>query len=181
MTRSLLLLALASLVCCAGCKKENMYEQQSYRSYDRDPGLPGDATEQNPVANTVAQEQPDRPVPQPAVATAQLLSRGQQRYGIFCSPCHGATGDGRGMIVERGFPQPPDFTNARLLNASAQHFYDTITNGKGSMFSYADRVPPADRWAIAAYIRALQLSRHAMVASLPPQDPAHRATAEQTP
>jgi mono/diheme cytochrome c family protein len=172
------LCALVALACCTGCKKANMYEQQSYRSYDRDPGLPGDATEQNPVPNTVAQEQPDKPVPEPVAATAQLLARGRQRYEIFCTPCHGTAGDGQGMIVLRGFPRPPDFASGRLLHASAQHFYDTITNGKGEMYSYAARVPPADRWAIAAYIRALQLSRHAVIAALPQQDQARIAAAE---
>jgi mono/diheme cytochrome c family protein len=169
---------LIALACCAGCKKANMYEQESYRNYDRDPGLPGETTEQNPVPNTVAQEQPDRPVPQPALATATLLARGQQRYDIFCTPCHGETGAGDGMIVLRGFPRPPDLVSDRLLHASAQHIYDTITNGKGEMYSYAARVPPADRWAIAAYIRALQLSRHVVIATLPQQDQARLASAE---
>jgi len=167
MTRAFLLFALLAI---AGCKKADMAQQESYRNYDRDPGLPGETTEQNPVPNTLAQEQPDTPVPQPAIATAQLLARGQQRYTIFCAPCHGATGDGGGMIVLRGFPRPPDFTIARLLHAPARHFYDTITSGKGDMYSYASRIPPADRWAIAAYIRALQLSRHAVIAALPPED-----------
>jgi mono/diheme cytochrome c family protein len=170
--------AVVALVCCAGCKKADMYEQQSYRNDDRNPGLPGETTEQNPVPNTVAQEQPDTQVPQPAVATASLLARGQQRYEIFCTPCHGSTGAGDGMIVLRGFPRPPDFTNDRLLRATAKHFYDTISNGKGDMFSYAALVPPADRWAIAAYIRALQLSRHAVIAALPQQDQARLASAE---
>jgi mono/diheme cytochrome c family protein len=172
------LCVLVALACCTGCKKADMFQQQSYRTYDRDPGLPGETTEQNPVANTVAQEQPDKPVPEPTIATAQLLARGQQRYEIFCTPCHGATGTGDGMIVLRGFPHPPDFTSERLLHATAQHFYDTITYGKGDMYSYADRVPPADRWAIAAYIRALQLSRHAVIAALPQQDQARIASAE---
>jgi len=172
------LCALLALAFCTGCKKADMYQQQSYRTYDRDPGLPGETTEQNPVPNTVAQEQPDKPVPQPAIATAQLLARGQQGYDIFCTPCHSATGAGDGMIVLRGFPHPPDFITDRLLHATAQHFYDTITYGKGDMYSYADRVPPADRWAIAAYIRALQLSRHAVIAALPQQDQARIASAE---
>jgi mono/diheme cytochrome c family protein len=169
MTRALFLWTLLAI---AGCKKADMAEQQSYRNYDRDPGLPGETTQQNPVPNTIPQEQPGTPVSQPAIATAQLLARGQQRYEIFCTPCHGAAGDGNGMIVLRGLPRPPDFTSARLLQAPAKHFYDTITHGKGDMYSYASRIPPADRWAIAAYIRALQLSRHAVIAALPPEDQA---------
>jgi len=172
MKAALLLSAMLAIAAGAGCKKADMYQQQSYRSYDRDPFLPGEATEQNSVAGTVAQDQPDTTMPQPALATASLLARGQQRYEIFCTPCHGAGGAGDGMIVQRGFPRPADFISERLLHAPAKSFYDTITGGKGEMYGYAELVPPADRWAIAAYIRALQLSRHAVIASLPAQDKA---------
>jgi mono/diheme cytochrome c family protein len=99
--------------------------------------------------------------------TAELLARGQQRFGIFCAPCHGLAGDGDGIIVAHGFPAPPSYYIDRLEAAPAQHFYDVMTNGYGVMFAYADRVDPHDRWAIAAYIRALQLSRHASLADVP--------------
>jgi mono/diheme cytochrome c family protein len=99
--------------------------------------------------------------------TARLLSRGQERFGIFCAPCHGLAGDGDGIIVAHGFPAPPSYHIDRLEAAPAQHFYDVMTKGYGVMFSYADRVEPRDRWAIAAYIRALQLSRRATVAEVP--------------
>lgn len=102
------------------------------------------------------------------------LRRGQERYTIYCAPCHGERGDGRGMIVQRGFPQPPPFygrhassptgmapTYADLREAPVGHFFDVITNGHGVMYSYASRVDVADRWKIAAYIRALQLSQYA--------------------
>ena len=92
-------------------------------------------------------------------ATPQLLARGQQRFGIFCSPCHGLDGDADGIIVARGFPKPPSFHSATLRSAPAKLFFDAITNGYGAMYSYADRVPVQDRWAIVAYIRALQLTR----------------------
>lgn len=95
----------------------------------------------------------------PPTATPQLLDRGRERFGIFCSPCHGLDGGADGIIVARGFPRPPSFHSARLRAAPAQLFFDTITNGYGAMYSYADRVPPSDRWAIIAYIRALQLSQ----------------------
>lgn len=95
----------------------------------------------------------------PPPATPQLLDRGRERFGIFCSPCHGLDGGADGIIVARGFPRPPSFHSARLRAAPAQLFFDTITNGYGAMYSYADRVPPTDRWAIIAYIRALQLSQ----------------------
>ena len=99
--------------------------------------------------------------------TAELLARGQERFGIFCAPCHGLAGDGDGIIVAHGFPAPPSYHIDRLAAAPAQHFYDVITDGYGVMFSYADRVEPHDRWAIGAYIRALQLSRRAAVAEVP--------------
>jgi mono/diheme cytochrome c family protein len=102
--------------------------------------------------------------------TPALIARGRQRYDIYCEPCHGIAGDGRGVVPSRGFPQPPDFHAEPLLSAPSQLFVDTITNGHGVMFSYADRVPPADRWAIAAYIRALQLSQAAPAGALPPGD-----------
>lgn len=95
----------------------------------------------------------------PPPATPQLLQRGRERFGIFCAPCHGLDGAADGIIVARGFPKPPSFHSAELRSAPAQLYFDTITNGYGAMYSYADRVPPADRWAIVAYIRALQLSQ----------------------
>jgi hypothetical protein len=93
--------------------------------------------------------------------TRELIERGRDRYNIFCSVCHDQKGDGNGMIVQRGFPAPPSFHSDRLRKAPASHFFDVITKGYGVMYSYASRVPPRDRWAIVAYIRALQLSQHA--------------------
>ena len=88
-------------------------------------------------------------------------SAGQERFRIYCTPCHSELGDGHGMVVQRGFPAPPSYHIARLREAPVQHFYDVITNGYGAMYSFAYRVQPADRWAIAAYIRALQRSQDA--------------------
>jgi mono/diheme cytochrome c family protein len=96
-----------------------------------------------------------------------LLERGQQRFDINCSPCHGRTGEGDGMIVQRGFPHPPSYFSEKLRNAQNQHFYNVITKGYGVMYPYADRVEPADRWAIVAYIRALQASASASLADVP--------------
>lgn len=104
----------------------------------------------------------------PAVDRA-LLQRGQSRFDVYCSPCHSIVGDGDGMIARRGFPHPPTFHQARLRDAPDRHFYDVITQGYGVMPSYADRVTPQDRWAIVAYIRALQLSQNAHVDALPPE------------
>lgn len=103
----------------------------------------------------------------PAITSA-LLARGQERYGIYCLPCHSAVGDGDGPVVRRGFPRPPSYHEQRLRDAPDRHFYDVISKGYGIMHSYADRVAPADRWAIVAYIRALQLSQNASAAQLPP-------------
>jgi mono/diheme cytochrome c family protein len=102
----------------------------------------------------------------PPLVSMALLQRGQERFRIFCTPCHSELGDGHGMIVQRGFSAPPDYTIPRLRNAPPQLFYDVISNGFGAMYSFAQRVPPDDRWAIAAYIRALQISQNSRVADL---------------
>jgi mono/diheme cytochrome c family protein len=96
-----------------------------------------------------------------------LLRRGQSRYDIFCAPCHSPLGDGDGRIAQRGFPHPPSFHQARLRAAPDRHLFDVIGNGYGDMPSYADRVTPQDRWAIVAYIRALQESHNAKLADAP--------------
>ena len=96
-----------------------------------------------------------------------LLERGQERYRIFCSPCHGIQGDGNGMIVLRGMKRPPTYHQDRLRQAPNGYIYDVITNGFGQMYNYAAQIPPRDRWAIVAYVRALQLSRNARAADLP--------------
>jgi mono/diheme cytochrome c family protein len=100
----------------------------------------------------------------PVTLTPELLARGRERFDAMCAECHDRTGSGNGMVVQRGFPQPPSYHVPRLRNAAIGHFVDVITNGYGVMYSYATRVEPEDRWAIAAYIRALQLS-HNMQAS----------------
>ena len=102
----------------------------------------------------------ERAVSAPPVTLA-LLERGQQRFRIYCTPCHSELGDGHGMIVQRGFSPPPSYHSDRLRDAPVQHFYDVITNGYGAMYSFAERVQPSDRWAIASYIRALQRSQNA--------------------
>jgi mono/diheme cytochrome c family protein len=106
----------------------------------------------------------------PFPITRAVLERGRERFDIYCSPCHGRTGEGNGMIVQRGFPPPPSYHIDRLRQAPVGHFYDVITHGYGIMYSYAARVDPADRWAIAAYIRALQKSQSATLAELPLDD-----------
>ncbi len=103
----------------------------------------------------------------PFPVTCRDLERGRDRYNIYCSPCHGRTGDGRGMIVQRGFPPPPSYHIDRLREAPVGHFFEVMTKGYGTMASYAARVSPEDRWRIAAYIRALQLSQQATLLDVP--------------
>ena len=103
----------------------------------------------------------------PFPVTAEVMQRGQQRFNIYCAPCHGETGDGTGMIVQRGFKRPPSYHNERLRKAPIGYFFDVMTNGFGVMLDYSQQIKPADRWAIAAYIRALQLSQGATRADVP--------------
>lgn len=96
----------------------------------------------------------------PVPVTKELIDRGQERYGIYCSVCHGPTGNGDGMIVRRGFSQPPTYHDDRLRNAPVGHFFDVISNGWGKMNGYGAAIQPADRWAIVAYIRAMQIGQN---------------------
>jgi mono/diheme cytochrome c family protein len=102
----------------------------------------------------------------PLPVNMQLLKRGQQRFQIYCSPCHGDTGAGNGMVVQRGFPRPPSYHIDRLRTAPDGYLFHTITQGIGGMYSYADRISVEDRWAIVAYIRALQKSQNTRVGEL---------------
>lgn len=104
----------------------------------------------------------------PFPLTKDVLDRGQERFGIYCTPCHDLEGTGHGMIVRRGYKQPPSYHLDRLRDAPIGHFFDVMTNGFGAMPDYRAQVMPRDRWAIAAYIRVLQLSRHATLADVPP-------------
>ena len=174
-------LALAS-VALSGCTRDwksqpvSMWNESRYKPYEATSFFADQSTSRPTVQGTVARGQlrtdeefyngtkngllvTDMPFP----ATKAVLKQGQERFDIYCTPCHGEQGAGNGMVVQRGFSKPPDYTDARLLKAPIGHFYDVITNGYGSMYSYASRVPPRDRWAIAAYIRVLQRSRTATV------------------
>jgi mono/diheme cytochrome c family protein len=117
---------------------------------------------ENDVYN-VAKEYAGYPVP----VNEKLLRRGEDRYKIFCAPCHGLQGDGNGMAAVRGMKHPPSYHIDRLRQAPNGYFYDVMTNGFGAMYSYSERIPPSDRWAIIAYVRALQLSRNAKSSDLP--------------
>ena len=102
----------------------------------------------------------------PFALTAEVLDRGENRFNIYCTPCHGLSGQGDGMIVRRGYRAPPSFHTDRMQQMAIGHFYDVMTNGFGAMPDYRAQISPRDRWAIAAYVRALQLSQHASAAEL---------------
>ncbi|MDQ6787139.1 MAG: cytochrome c [Acidobacteriota bacterium] len=118
------------------------------------------ATSTDASGNTVVASFPNDIEKSPVPVTQELLDRGEQRYKVFCIVCHGAVGAGDGMIVRRGYPKPPTYHDDRLRNAPDGHFFDVMTNGWGKMNSYASQIPAADRWAIVAYIRALQISQN---------------------
>jgi mono/diheme cytochrome c family protein len=161
-------LATLAVLTLAGCDV-SMTEQPKYNTYVPSRFWNDGASARPIPANTVAQGdlrlEAESKTPPPANET--LLARGEDRFNAFCSPCHGLSGYGDGMIVQRGFPAPPSYHSDDLRTADAQHFFDVITNGYGFMYSYADRVSVEDRWAIVAYIRALQLSQNSNTASVP--------------
>lgn len=166
MKRALLLVVVLGV---AGCDDQSMRQQNRYDAYEPSKLWPNGSEAQPLPEGVVAQGDIERAeqIKNPPAVTASLLQRGHGRFDIFCSPCHGISGDGKGMIVQRGFPAPPSYHIDRLRAAPARHFFDVMTNGYGVMYSYASRVPPSDRWAIVAYIRALQLSQYAAIADVP--------------
>ena len=176
-----LLTAALLLFVCAACRQD-MHDQPKYTAYKPSPFF-GDQRSARPmVEGTIAQGHLNedellhtgRVAGQPATmfpfpVDEVLMRRGRERYDIFCSPCHGLTGDGDGMVVQRGYRRPPSFHIDRLRQAPPGHLYDVITNGFGAMPDYAAQIPVRDRWAIAAYMRALQLSQNAAIADLSPE------------
>ena len=166
------LLILAPMLLLAGC--DDMNHQPRYDSYEKSRLFADGKALQAPPDGTIARDDlqnaqalADRPA-----MNIELLQRGQQEFGIYCTPCHDTAGYGNGTVPARGFPHPPSFHIDRLRQAPSRYFVEVISKGHGVMYSYGDRVSPRDRWAIAAYIRALQLSQGASVASLPPEDQA---------
>jgi mono/diheme cytochrome c family protein len=151
------------------CTKSNMDSQPKYHQYEKGELFSDGKVLQHPPPGSVARGDLDRDaqVAHKPKVDAALLKRGRERFDIYCAPCHDRTGGGRGIIVSRGMPKPPSYHDARLRDAPDQHFFDVITHGYGAMYSYADRVSPRDRWAIVAYIRALQLSQHAALSDVP--------------
>jgi mono/diheme cytochrome c family protein len=155
------------LLALAGCWRDNMADDSRIKPHEEPPRplvngtVPRGGRVVNDTIYAVTAPQGAEATSFPPAfspITAEDLERGRQQFNINCSPCHGATGRGDGMIVQRGFPHPPSYFLDRLRNAPHGHFYNVITHGYGAMYSYADRVEPRDRWRIVAYIRALQLS-----------------------
>ena len=190
-----MLLPIAACIClfASSCRRD-MQVQPRYNPYDASSFFDDGRSVREPVPGTVARghlhldellytgkvDGKDSEV-FPFPVTRSDLERGRSEYNIYCSPCHDYTGSGRGMIVLRGFPQPPSFHMDRLRAAPVGHFFDVITNGLGVMYPYNDRVAPEDRWRIAAYVRALQLSQNSTVADVPSAERAQFSTSAQQP
>ena len=168
--------AAACLVILAGCSlKQDMAQQPKNRPLSPSDFFTDGRSERPLLENTVARGSladdelfvPKESNQFPLPVTEELLERGENRYKIFCTPCHGLQGDGNGMIAMRGMKHPPSYHQDRLRQVPNGYIYDVITNGFGAMLGYSAQIPPRDRWAIVAYVRALQLSRNAKVAELP--------------
>jgi mono/diheme cytochrome c family protein len=176
-TRGMLLAACG--VFLAGCNEEllrqDMANQPKNKPLSESEFFADGRSERPLIENTVARgsiANDELVVPKdsnafPLPIDAKLLERGETRYKIYCTPCHGLEGDGNGMIVMRGMKRPPSYHIDRLRQSPNGYYYDVITNGFGSMYSYSAQIPPKDRWAIIAYVRALQLSRNAKASELP--------------
>jgi Cytochrome C oxidase, cbb3-type, subunit III len=177
-SRFLLVACAATLaVFMAGCQiRQDMADQPKNRPLSPSPFFDDGRSERPLLENTVARGSiaddelfvPKESNAFPLPLTPELLKRGQERYKIFCTPCHGIQGDGNGMVSMRGMKHPPSYHDARLRQVANGYMYDVITNGFGGMLGYSAQIPPADRWAIVAYVRALQLSRNVPVSELPP-------------
>ncbi|HWL28005.1 MAG TPA: cytochrome c [Burkholderiaceae bacterium] len=181
---------LAAVLSLAGCERmmHDMYDQPRGRPYRSNDMFADGAGARTAPAGTVVHARGAGPgsssgrlgakeaqrrtrdemaLAQPYPVDETFLAHGRDRFNIYCMPCHSPIGDGDGRVVRRGFPAPPSYHSDRLRGVSDRYIFDVITRGYGVMTSYADRVPPADRWAIVAYVRALQLSQHARLDRLP--------------
>jgi len=174
-----LVLAVAVLLVLSGCRQD-MHNQPKYVPYRSSEFFSDGLSERQPILHTVARgelhedaylytgevgiKEGDRfPFP----ITQAVIERGRERYDIYCSPCHSRVGDGNGMIVKRGYRQAANFHDQKYATQTVGHYYDVMTHGSGAMPDYAAQIEPADRWAIAAYIRALQYARNGTMADVP--------------
>ena len=180
------LVALTLGLFVSGCDlRQRMYDQEKYEPHEATTFFKDGLTSRAPIEGTVARGglrldthlyegkvngELATTLPPSIEFNRALLERGQERFNIYCTPCHDRTGSGNGVVVQRGLKQPPSLHQDRLRNAAIGYYYDVITNGFGSMFSYASRIPVNDRWAVAAYIRALQFSQEAAYDELPAED-----------
>lgn len=165
----------------AACRQD-MHDQPRFEAFEENLFFANGSSDRPQVEGTVARGQLEsdellyhgtedgKPAERfPFPVTREVLERGRERFDIHCAVCHDRSGHGRGPAVQRGFRSPPSFHDERLRQAPPGHFFDVITNGFGAMFDCADRVAPRDRWAIVAYIRALQESQNVPVGELPPE------------
>ncbi|HHO55766.1 MAG TPA: cytochrome c [Trueperaceae bacterium] len=172
-----LIIALGFLISACGA---NMYDQPKFQVNEANPYFANQSTNRNLPEGTVSRErgaisssfltgQDENGMLSelPIELSKELLQRGQERYNIYCAPCHNYTATGDGIIVQKGMPQPTSFLEPRLVAAPVGYYYGAMTNGFGRMFSYASRIQPEDRWAIAAYIKTLQFSQHANIEDIP--------------
>jgi mono/diheme cytochrome c family protein len=175
-SRRLFIIAAASVLLASGCQiRQDMADQPKYKPLTPTTFFDDGRSERPQLENTVARGSladdallvPKDSNAFPLELTPELLKRGKERYGIFCTPCHGIQGDGNGMVSMRGMKHPPTYHQDRLRQVPNGYLYDVITNGFGGMLSYSAQIAPRDRWAIIAYLRALQLSRNAPVSELP--------------
>jgi hypothetical protein len=179
-------LAAALVVCAAagasGCRQD-MHDQPKYSALEASTFFPDGSSARPPVPGTVARgdlrddallytgkEGEEQATVFPFPVDDRVMARGQERFNIYCSPCHGRTGEGNGMIVERGFTPPPSLIGQRLRDAPPGHFFEIITNGFGAMPDHAAQIRVEDRWAIIAYVRALQLAGAATIDDVPPAE-----------
>ena len=183
-----ILTATATALLASGCElRMAMYDQPKYEAHEASSFFENGLSAREPIEGTVARGQlrlddhyfegkvnGELATTIPFAVTTEVLKRGQERFDIYCSPCHDRTGRGNGLVVQRGLKkQPPSFHEERLREAAIGHFFDVPTNGFGAMYSYASRISTKDRWAIASYIRALQLSQEARFDELPAEDRKH--------
>ena len=177
--RRILPLLLLAVLALAGCRQD-MHDQPRFKPLAQSDFYPDLRSARAPLEGTVARSElredtyfytgkigPNPGDYMPFPVTQDVLARGQERFNIYCAPCHSRVGDGNGMIPQRGFRHPPNYTTERLRKAPLGYFFDVITNGFGAMPDYSAQIPPRDRWDIVAYVRALQLSQSATSADVP--------------
>jgi mono/diheme cytochrome c family protein len=178
--RGVIVLAFGAMLLFSAACRQDMHDQPKYQPLEQSSFFLDEQASRSPVPGTVARgELQDDALLYtgkvdgsdalmfPFRIDDSVMARGQQRFNIYCSPCHGRTGMGDGMVVQRGYRRPPSFADERLRQAPIGHFFDVMTNGFGAMPDYAAQIRPTDRWAIAAYVRALQLSAHATIDDVP--------------